>query len=54
MKICLIIFLVLFLLGIVLLFLPVKKDGNPESTLIISLLCMGLFGFLAGKWPGTV
>ena len=47
-KICLMFFLVLFLLGAALLFIPTEKDKNPEGTLMISLMCMGLFGFLAG------
>ena len=47
-KICLMVFLALFLLGAALLVIPAEKDRNPESTRLIALMCMGLFGFLAG------
>lgn len=47
LKVCLIVFLAFFILGAALLFMPAEGNSNPRGTLMISVLCMGLFGILA-------
>jgi hypothetical protein len=44
---CLVVFIALLVLGFALPFLPDDENGNPNGTLIITLMCTVVFGFLS-------
>ncbi len=47
MRVCLVIFIVFLVLGFSLPFLPEDNKGNPNSTLMITVMCTVFFGFFS-------